>query len=144
MPHAHAVESSANAGFTSPVTKPWLPFSSDLARRNVAAQAADSNSLFNVYRDLLQMRKTYPLFTNPYQELFPKTMFPADVLGFRRGDTAHEAWVLLNFGDRQAEITHPLGINTVLLKVGQVQVDSQHGRISLGKNSAIVCFVNAF
>ncbi len=134
----------ANAGFTSPIAKSWLPFSADLEHRNVAAQAADSNSLFNIYRDLLRLRKTYPGFTKPYQELIPKSLLPPNVLGFRRGDSGHLAWVLLNFGDRAAEISNSLGIKTVLLQVGQVQVDAEGGRISLEKNSAIVCFVNTF
>ena len=134
----------ANAGFTTLAAKPWLPISGDCTHRNVATQAADSNSLFRVYRDLLRLRKTYPVFKNSVQELLTKSMLPPNVLGFRRGDSDHTAWVLLNFGNREAEISYSLGIDTVLLQVGQVQVDAQGGRISMGKNSAIVCFVNTF
>ena len=52
----------ATVGFTTPGSDPWLaiPTENDLARRNVAVQEDDEDSMLNTYRTLLQLRKEHP------------------------------------------------------------------------------------
>ena len=49
---------SPNAGFST--GKPWLPVNPDYTQRNVFAQQADPNSLFNFTKKLLSLRKSIP------------------------------------------------------------------------------------
>jgi len=48
-------ENSDNAGFTTGV--PWLPVNSDYWKRNVHKQIEDKNSLLNLYRFLISLRR---------------------------------------------------------------------------------------
>ena len=47
-----------NAGFTSPGVRTWLPLAPDAGTRNVAAQAADPDSVLSTYRRLLATRRS--------------------------------------------------------------------------------------
>jgi alpha-glucosidase len=89
-PHRHPMQWDAtrNGGFTTGT--PWLPLV-DPARRNVADQQRDPDSLLALYRDLIALRRTLrgPL------ELLHDT---ADgVLAFRRGEHV----VALNLADAE-------------------------------------------
>ncbi|MEV3814187.1 alpha,alpha-phosphotrehalase [Aeromonas allosaccharophila] len=59
---------AANAGFTSGT--PWLTPAANYPEINAEATLADQNSVFWHYRDLIALRKVYPIFTQgDYQEL---------------------------------------------------------------------------
>jgi len=59
---------AANAGFTSGM--PWLKPAANYPEINAEAALADSGSVFWHYRDLIQLRKAHPIFTQgDYQEL---------------------------------------------------------------------------
>ena len=60
--------SSPNAGFTKGT--PWLKPAANYPEINAEAALADQNSVFWHYRDLIRLRKDYPIFTQgDYQEL---------------------------------------------------------------------------
>lgn len=54
--------SDANAGFTS--NKPWSSLEADWQEKNVETQAADPDSLYNFYRNLLTLRQAHPALQN--------------------------------------------------------------------------------
>jgi alpha-glucosidase len=51
-------DDSPNAGFSS--VEPWLPVSPDYTTRNVVHQSADPDSILNLYRQLLRLRREIP------------------------------------------------------------------------------------
>jgi alpha-glucosidase len=51
-------DASPNAGFTAGT--PWLPLSEDWRTANVAALAEEPNSMLNLHRRLLELRRTRP------------------------------------------------------------------------------------
>ena len=58
-------EATPGAGFSpaaanSERPEPWLPINPDHRQRNVQAQLANSRSMLNLYRRLLQLRRTSP------------------------------------------------------------------------------------
>lgn len=55
--------SGPNAGFTAPTVKPWLPVPPNNATINVDAEKADPTSLYNWYKELIQLKKTNPAFS---------------------------------------------------------------------------------
>ena len=48
-----------NAGFTTPDARPWLPLQADWPGENAAAQSARPNSMLNLYRQLLHLRRQH-------------------------------------------------------------------------------------
>ena len=54
--HADALERRARTP-ASPAATPWLPIGADVAKRNVATQREDRDSLLWLYRDLLALRR---------------------------------------------------------------------------------------
>ncbi len=83
-----------SAGFT-PTTHPWLPVSDDYAERNVEAQRRDPDSLLNLYRRLLALRRrSAALQTGTYRPVDP---VPDDCLVFQRSRGAERALVAVNF-----------------------------------------------
>jgi alpha-glucosidase len=51
-------DTSANAGFTD-APRPWLPLSGDWPTRNVAIEREQTDSIFNLYRELIALRRKH-------------------------------------------------------------------------------------
>ncbi len=86
-------------GFTS--GEPWLPFGEDAARRNVAAQREDRDSLLWLYKDLLALRRAEPALHRGDYRTLPA---PEGVFAFARRCEAGEARVALHFGAGRVEL----------------------------------------
>ena len=88
------------AGFTTGT--PWLPIAADSAARNVAVQKNTPDSLLNLYRELLALRRVTPaLHRGAYRTLSA----PPDVLAYERCTDEDRAVVALNFSGNPATVT---------------------------------------
>jgi alpha-glucosidase len=89
------------AGFSS--AKPWLPVHPNFKQRNVAAQQEDPNSLWNITRRLIALRRAFPALRQGTFRVF----FRADtgVLAFERRLDDERILVYLNF----TRSTRPVG-----------------------------------
>jgi glycosidase len=96
-------DATTNAGFGD--GQPWLPLNPDYPQRNVAAQAADPDSLLNFYKQLLALRRESTALTRG--ELALLEDLPREVLGYRRTAENEEALVLLNFGGAEQSLHLP-------------------------------------
>ncbi|KIU31554.1 alpha,alpha-phosphotrehalase [Atlantibacter hermannii] len=64
-------DASENAGFTR--GKPWISLCDNFDTINAEAALADPDSVFHAYRTLIQLRKTWPIFTwGNYHDLLPE------------------------------------------------------------------------
>jgi len=81
------------AGFTT--GKPWLPLSGDHTTRNVASLTADPGSIFNLYRALIALRRTYYALSGGAFRLLAGDN---DVLVYERSSGDERLLVALNFG----------------------------------------------
>lgn len=99
-----AWDGSANAGFSP--AEPWLPLHPDWRTRNVAAQAADPDSMLHLYRRLLAVRRASPALS-----LGTLAMLPADeeVLAFERRHGDERVMVILNMGGQPRRMDVPEG-----------------------------------
>jgi alpha-glucosidase len=104
-------DASANAGFTS--GDPWLPLNPDWRTRNVAAEAADPDSMLTLYRDLLRLRRAYPALSIGDVRLLRAE---GDVLAYERIYEGERIVVALNLGERPQPVSCPPG--TTLLTTG--------------------------
>ena len=86
--------------------RPWLPLAPDAARRNVAEQTRDPDSVLNAYRQLLRLRRATPALQEGAQELLAQG--DADVLAYLRTSGDSAAFVALNFASRPATVALPL------------------------------------
>jgi alpha-glucosidase len=104
-------DDSAHAGFSS--ARPWLPVHPDHRVRNVAAQQADPDSLFNFTRRLLQARKRSPVLQRGQFE--PLTPQIAGTLAYARRLGSESVLVALNFTPRAVQLALPPGAAGELL-----------------------------
>jgi len=86
-------DASPNAGFSE--AKPWLPLAPDAAQDNVANLRADAQSILNLYRALLRLRRrTPPLSLGEYQPLAAD----GSLLLYRRHHQGQSVLIALNLG----------------------------------------------
>jgi alpha-glucosidase len=100
-------DASANAGFTPPNAKPWLPVHANSINRNVAAQSADPASLLNFYRRLIALRRQNPALTSGMFQ--PITFGTSYLLSYLRWGKDQSILVALNFSGRRMRLV--LGSN---------------------------------
>ena len=90
----------AYAGFSS--VKPWLKVHPNYQTRNVEQQMADPGSLFHFYRQVLTLRKAYPVLQKGMFQ--PLTFDPRQVLAYLRQDEEQTVLVACNFGRRKIKL----------------------------------------
>jgi len=120
-------DASANAGFCPDGVRPWLPVNPDYPRVNVAAERARPDSLLNLFRRLLQVRREHESLRSGSLALLEA--LPETVLGYRRDDIL----VLANLGEVPATVRYT---GEVLVETGHVAVG--RGRTTLFPDSAVV------
>ncbi len=81
------------AGFTA--GQPWLRLGPDYTQRNVAAQQADPDSVFNFYRQLLALRRACPALQRG--SFHPLLQHPVTALAYLRECSEQSLLVALNF-----------------------------------------------
>jgi alpha-glucosidase len=103
-------DDSINAGFTT--GNPWLPLNDDYQIRNVAAYLADQQSVLNLYRRLIELRRDY-------RELcfgrFATVFADSDLLAFERSHGDVRLLVILNFVQEQRQFHLPAGAAPALV-----------------------------
>ncbi|MBE8735115.1 alpha,alpha-phosphotrehalase [Aeromonas veronii] len=105
-----------NAGFTAGT--PWLTPAANYPEINAEAALADQNSVFWHYRDLIRLRKDYPIFTQgDYQELL--TGHP-QIWAYARRANGQTLLVVSNFYGEPVEFALP------------AELQSGQGRLLLG------------
>lgn len=98
--------SQKNAGFTSGV--PWLPVNRSYINNNVEKQKSEENSLYNLYRKLINIRKEYvSLNAGQWTPLLPQKN---GIMAYSRTIESEKVFVFLNFTSKSKKIN--LGINS--------------------------------
>ena len=88
-----------NAGFSA--GRPWLPLATDAGTRNVAAQAADPDSVLATYRRLLAWRRTQPALQTGTFRWLARTPHG---LSYAREGEAETVVVAINFRGTETEL----------------------------------------
>ena len=101
-------DSSPTAGFTD--GQPWLPIDPEKKNRNVDAQKRDQRSIYNLYRELIALRRDHPVLVHGRIE---GVRAENNVLLFKRFDNKERILVLLNMGNAPAQMDQAPG--TILL-----------------------------
>jgi alpha-glucosidase len=117
---------TANAGFSPPAVKTWLPVNPNYAHGvNAADQENDPDSLLNFYRQLLRLRRDMPaLIAGEYRPLHPHS---EEYFAFLREDevSGQSCLVLLNFSSEAQTMTLDLGNRQPRLRYSSRPRDGQ-------------------
>lgn len=97
-------DDSAYAGFST--ARPWLPVNSNYIHRNVLAQRADSDSIFNFTKKLLALRKEIPALRRGD---FTPLETPRGILAYLRRMEEQSVLVMANFSACDRKYTPPDG-----------------------------------
>ncbi|MGK2911720.1 MAG: alpha-amylase family glycosyl hydrolase [Sphingobium sp.] len=97
-------DASTNAGFTT--GEPWLPINADWPERNVAAQAADPDSMLTLYRTLLGLRRSTPALAIGS---YAATAADDDVLAYQRAYNGDRLLIALNLAPQPRQLLLPSG-----------------------------------
>jgi alpha-glucosidase len=103
-------DDSIYAGFSA--AKPWLPVHPNYRLRNVVAQRADPDSLFNFTKKLLALRKKYPALRSG--DFIPLGT-PRGVLAYLRMYEKQSVLIAMNFKGQNVRILIPEGNWDILL-----------------------------
>lgn len=98
-------DAGAQAGFSS--AEPWLPLNGDWPTRNVAIQDRDLNSMLNLYRHLLALRRTQPALNVGEFVLTPSER---DVLQYERRHGTERLLIALNLTSESRRLMLPEGV----------------------------------
>lgn len=98
-------DGSAGAGFTT-ATKPWLPIPPTAATYNVESESKDADSIFNVYKRLLALRKTDAALRDGTQESINND--DPNVFAFVRRSAERTVLVALNMSNHPHTVSFHL------------------------------------
>jgi alpha-glucosidase len=96
-------DGSAGAGFSS--VRPWLPVAAGAKVRNVERELVDPDSYLNLYRNLLNLRATYPILSDGDYETFGEADPNVYTFSRRLGD--EHIFVVLNMTNKRHKFTLP-------------------------------------
>ena len=106
---------SEYGGFSD--AQPWLPLHPDCGTINVEVQSRDPNSMLNLYRRLIRLRKTeLALISGSYHPI--ATNYP-DVFTFIREQGSEKIMVVIHFGDETHAVVHPIKQAHLGFKLGR-------------------------
>ncbi|OOE65519.1 glucohydrolase [Salinivibrio sp. IB868] len=96
-------ENAPQAGFTQGT--PWLPVNPNYTTINVARATENSGSVLYHYRELIKLRKQYPVIV--HGQFAPVAEDHSDVIAYERFDDTHRVLVVSNFSEQKQAITLP-------------------------------------
>jgi alpha-glucosidase len=128
--------SEPNAGFTLPGVEPWLPVSDSYPGTNVETQLTREDSLLNMYRRLVALRRQSPaLRVGDYMSHYAST---DDVYVYRRESDGDVMTVALNFGNISASV--PVGTGKVVFSSHEPQRNDELKRdVEVAPGEAVIC-----
>lgn len=118
-------DDSLHAGFST--VEPWLPLNDDWHRRNVAAQEQASDSMLNLYRALLALRRGHSALSIGAFTLLPSER---EVLQYERRHENDRLLVALNLGARSRGVRIPAGTRIAELLISTHDTDGFDGNLA--------------
>jgi len=115
----------------------WIKskYSKDSTVVPLELQRADPNSYFNHYKNLIQLRNSYPALAVGNLKL-PETEHPKTVMAYFRNTGGQEIFVVHNVGKAELEVDLPAGYEEVIFSLGEVEQATD--KVKLKGNSSQV------
>ena len=132
-------DGSENAGFTT--AQPWLPLNADWPTRNAARMTQEPDSILNLYRRLLAVRRGHLALSIGDFALLDAD---GDALAYERRHGAERLIVALNLGGRPHRLALPDWANncrTILSTVADA-ASCEHGALLLRPDEGMILAVD--
>lgn len=110
-----------NAGFCNPDDVPWLPTHQNHKFTNVQVQLEDHDSLLNLYRKLLQVRRESATLQSGSLKLINDPVMDKNILAYRRIGNQQTLLIVLNFGETSVIFNNPTDCQQAILMVAMDQ-----------------------
>ena len=91
-----------NAGFTK-AENPWLPINNDYLLKNIEIQTNIEDSILNIYKKIIQIRKRHPALTSG--DWMPVMKGKHGILAYYRVHNDEQLLVILNFTNEPKQIS---------------------------------------
>jgi alpha-glucosidase len=130
-------DGTKNAGFSS-AEKTWLPVHKNYSEINVEKEYREKDSLLNVVRDLLKLRKHEKALQEGSLELIEN--LPDGVLGYARKLGNERILIFLNFGNQEQQFQ--FNFVSILFKINEGD-NTKNGLIKLGRYGGIILKTDA-
>ena len=111
-------EDGENAGFCREGATPWLPVHESYTSTNVQKELADEDSLLNVYRELLYLRRECAPLQEGTIQLIDGPSVSANLLAYCREYGDERTLIIINFGNSTGSFQNQTSCNRILLAVG--------------------------
>jgi oligo-1,6-glucosidase/alpha-glucosidase len=111
-------DAGPNAGFCSAEVTPWLPVDENRNVANVRDQLRDKESLLNVYRALLQLRREQPVLQTGDLVFINEAGSSEHVLAYQRYQKNQTILVALNMGPKTEKFHNPTECEQMLFCIG--------------------------
>lgn len=126
-------DSTPHGGFSA--GEPWLPLDKNFAQENVAAERQDATSMFNLYRALIDLRRTKPeLALGAYKPV----SVTSELLVFEREHQGQRLLVALNLGAASVAIAMELRGRVLLSTFMDRQAETVDGMLALRGAEGII------
>jgi oligo-1,6-glucosidase/alpha-glucosidase len=126
-----------NAGFCRKDATPWLPVHDNYKTINVAAELVDEESLLNVYRRLLRVRRGSLALQAGTVELLGDPSANENLLAFSRAYKDDRVLVLINFGSSPVTFQNRTACRDVLFATGSDHT-TKRDAVELGPISGVI------
>ena len=129
-------DSSPNSGFCPDSISSWLPVNDNYSNINVLKEQSDSNSLWNIYRQLLQLRKQHRSLRSGSIEII-KTSKPHKVLAYKRTSEQEILEIVMNFSKRAVSIDYDITNAAIIYSTNPID-DINKRQLKLEEYSAVI------
>ena len=107
------------AGFSDPGATPWLPINKNYKQVNVKVEQNDRESLLNVYRDLLRIRRENAALQVGAIKLLDGAGNADQLLAYMRKFDQEMVLMLINFGESECTFTNTTQCEQELFQIGK-------------------------
>jgi oligo-1,6-glucosidase/alpha-glucosidase len=114
-----------NAGYCKPEVQSWLPVHRNYTQINVASEKNDNESLFNVYKKLLKLRRESQAIQEGAISLVDSQSWDEQLLAFKRQSEKETILVLINFSDAECTFHNTTECKQVVFQIGYNHVDNE-------------------
>jgi len=125
-----------NAGFSTVDGNLWMPLSSNYHDQNVEILKNNPDSILNLYKDLLDLRKRYPALTKGKLKLLNT---PLDILAYDREIQAQRLGVYMNFSGDVTQIKVTGQVDRMIFSVSKSEVKAEEIHLE-PFGAAVICY----
>ena len=108
-----------HAGFSATERSLWMPLSPNYQEQNVEVLEDDPESILNLYKDLLQLRKSSPSLIKGDLKLLES---PADILAYDREISGEKTGIFMNFSERNICVDLNDPVDRVMFSICPVEI----------------------